>query len=87
MTQEFRSGLWIKDSNSFINVEHVLPDTSLSNIHIYEFDNNFHLRTITNAKKVAIKNLNGNLRMLIKQFLIKIKFLQIHSKVQIGNRL
>ena len=51
VTQEFRSGLWIKDGNSFINVEHVLPDTSLSNIHIYEFDGNFHLRTITNAKK------------------------------------
>ena len=55
VTQEFRSGLWIKDSNSFINVEHVLPDTSLSNIHIYEFDNNFHLRTITNAKKGNFK--------------------------------
>jgi lipopolysaccharide export system permease protein len=55
VTQEFRSGLWIKDSNSFINVEHVLPDTSLSNIHIYEFDNNFHLRTITNAKKANFK--------------------------------
>ena len=55
VTQEFRSGLWIKDSNSFINVEHVLPDTSLSNIHIYEFDNNFHLRTITNAKKGSFK--------------------------------
>jgi lipopolysaccharide export system permease protein len=55
VTQEFRSGLWIKDSNSFINVEHVLPDTSLSNIHIYEFDNNFHLRTITNAKKGIFK--------------------------------
>jgi len=51
VTQEFRSGLWVKDGNSFINVEHVLPDTSLSNIHIYEFDGNFHLRTITNAKK------------------------------------
>ena len=55
VTQEFRSGLWIKDSNSFINVEHVLPDSSLSNIHIYEFDNNFHLRTITNAKKANFK--------------------------------
>lgn len=53
--QEFKSGLWIKDSNSFINVEHVLPDSSLSNIHIYEFDQNFHLRTITNAKKGSFK--------------------------------
>jgi len=55
VTQEFKSGLWIKDSNSFINVENVLPDSSLSNIHIYEFDKNFHLRTITNAKKGKFK--------------------------------
>jgi len=56
VTQEFKSGLWIKDSNSFINVEHVLPDSSLSEIHIYEFDKNFHLRTITNAKKGSFKD-------------------------------
>lgn len=56
VAQEFKSGLWIKDSNSFVNVEHVLPDSSLENIHIYEFDKNFHLRTITNAKKGTFKN-------------------------------
>ena len=48
--QDFRSGLWVKDSNSFVNVEEVLPDTQLLNIHIYEFGPNFHLRVVTNAK-------------------------------------
>ena len=36
-------------------MEHVLPDSSLSDIHIYEFDKTFHLRTITNAKKGSFK--------------------------------
>ena len=56
VTQEFKSGLWIKDNNSFINIEHVLPDSSLSEIHIYEFDKTFRLRTITNDKKGSFKN-------------------------------
>lgn len=49
IAQEFRSGLWIKDGASFVNVEEVLPDTSLKNIHIYEFDAEFRLRTVSNA--------------------------------------
>ena len=55
ISQAMKSGLWIKDRNSFINIEHILPDASLSKIHIYEFDNNFKLRTITNAKKGNFK--------------------------------
>jgi lipopolysaccharide export system permease protein len=50
IAQDFRSGLWIKDGRSFVNVEEVLPDTTLLNVHIYEFDKDFHLRTISNAK-------------------------------------
>jgi lipopolysaccharide export system permease protein len=50
IAQDFRSGLWIKDGRSFVNVEEILPDTTLMNVHIYEFDKDFHLRTISNAK-------------------------------------
>jgi lipopolysaccharide export system permease protein len=50
IAQDFRSGLWVKDGNSFVNVEEVLPDAGLLNIHIYEFDKGFKLRTISNAK-------------------------------------
>ena len=49
--KEFRSGVWVKDERSFVNVKNVLPDTSLLNISIYEFDDNYHLRTITAAKR------------------------------------
>jgi lipopolysaccharide export system permease protein len=53
VTQDFRSGLWVKDGKSFVNVETVLPDASLLNVHIYEFDENFKLRSISNAKSGA----------------------------------
>jgi len=51
VSQEFKSGFWIKDGNNFVNIENVMPDASLRDIHIYEFDKDFDLRTITNAKK------------------------------------
>ena len=49
VSQEFKSGFWIKDGNNFVNIENVLPDASLEGINIYEFDRNFSLRTITRA--------------------------------------
>jgi len=48
--KEFRSGVWVKDEQSFVNVRNVLPDTSLSNISIYRFDDRYHLQSITNAR-------------------------------------
>lgn len=49
IAQEFKSGLWVKDGNSFVNVDDVLPDATLSKIIIYEFDNQFKLLNITYA--------------------------------------
>ena len=49
--REFRSGVWVKDERSFVNVKNVMPDTNLLNIDIYQFDETYHLRSITNAKK------------------------------------
>lgn len=51
--KEFRSGVWVKDARSFVNVKNVLPDTSLLNVSIYEFDDNYHLRAITAAKRAV----------------------------------
>ena len=56
IAQDFRSGLWVKDGKSFVNVETVLPDASLLNVHIYEFDENFKLRSISIAKKANFVN-------------------------------
>ncbi len=49
--KEFRSGVWVKDGRDFVNVKFVMPDTSLSNIDIYQFDDTYHLQSITNAKR------------------------------------
>lgn len=50
IVQDFMSGLWVKDGNSFVNVEEVLTDSTLLNVHIYEFDHTFKLRTSSDAK-------------------------------------
>jgi len=49
--KEFRSGVWVKDERSFVNVRNVMPDTSLVNIDIYRFDDSYHLKGITKAKR------------------------------------
>ena len=51
--KEFRTGVWVKDERSFVNVKNVLPDTSLLNISIYAFDESYHLRAITVARRAV----------------------------------
>jgi lipopolysaccharide export system permease protein len=51
--KEFRSGVWVKDEHSFINVKSVLPDTSLLDVYIYEFDESYHLHSITSAERAS----------------------------------
>ena len=51
--KEFRSGVWVKDERSFVNVKNVMSDTSLLNIDIYRFDDTYHLQTITKAKRAS----------------------------------
>ena len=38
VAQQFRSGLWVKDGSSFINVREVMPDNTLRGVEIYGFD-------------------------------------------------
>lgn len=47
--QGMRSGLWVKDERSFINVQTVLPDARLKGVRIYDFDENAKLRAVTDA--------------------------------------
>jgi lipopolysaccharide export system permease protein len=51
VAQEFRSGLWLKDDLSFVNVRELLPDTRLHKVRIYEFDGNYQLRSISEAEE------------------------------------
>ncbi|MDO8414519.1 MAG: LPS export ABC transporter permease LptG [Gallionellaceae bacterium] len=56
--KEFRSGIWVKDERSFINAKNILPDTSLLDVSIYEFDEHYHLRSITLAKHAVFMETN-----------------------------
>ena len=68
VAQDFRSGLWVKDGSSFVNVETVSADAGLLNIHIYEFDDAFRLRTITNAKSAHFTGDGWQLKQVSQTF-------------------
>jgi len=51
IVSQFRSGVWVKDGNNFINVEQVMPDNTLLNIYLYEFTDNQRLLSTTYAKR------------------------------------
>ncbi len=51
VSQEFRSGLWIKDGTAFVNVLEVTPSAGLKGVRIYEFDENYRLRTLRYAAR------------------------------------
>lgn len=50
VAQEFRSGLWVKDDQSFVNVSQVSPDATLTGVKIYEFDDKYVLKSIREAR-------------------------------------
>ncbi|MCE9641934.1 MAG: LPS export ABC transporter permease LptG [Betaproteobacteria bacterium] len=58
IAQEFRSGLWVKDDRSFVNVAQVLPDSVLQGVKIYEFDPDHRLRRISLAQRAEYRQGN-----------------------------
>ena len=71
IAQDFRSGLWVKDGKNFVNVEQVLPDAQLLNIHIYEFDENFQMKMVSQAKTGIFNGENWDLTDLTQTYLEK----------------
>ena len=51
VAREFRSGFWVKDDRSFVNIQDVTADTELLNLKIYEFDKAYRLSSISRAGK------------------------------------
>ena len=51
VAREFRSGFWVKDDRSFVNIQDVTPDTVLLNLKIYEFDPSYRLTAISRAER------------------------------------
>jgi lipopolysaccharide export system permease protein len=50
VAQQFRSGLWVKDGSTFINVREVMPDNTLRGIEIYGFETDGRLGWIRAAE-------------------------------------
>lgn len=51
VAQEFQTGLWAKDGRTFINIRELLPDASLVDVRLYEFDEDFRLRAMRRAER------------------------------------
>ncbi|MDY0074056.1 MAG: LPS export ABC transporter permease LptG [Thauera sp.] len=51
ISQQLRSGLWVKDGDLVINVRRMLPDRSMAETRLYEFDEDHALRSISEAKR------------------------------------
>lgn len=51
VAQEFRSGLWLKDDQSFVNVREILPDTTLLGVKIFEYDSGYRLKTVSYSER------------------------------------
>ena len=62
--KSFRSGIWARDDHSFINAKGMLPDDgALLNVSIYQFDGNYHLETITAAKRAVFLQTDESWRL------------------------
>jgi lipopolysaccharide export system permease protein len=77
VAQAFRSGLWVKDEESFVNVARVLYDATLQDVRIYEFDDQYRLRTISQAREG--KYLHSNLWRLTD--VVQTRFEDGHTSV------
>ncbi|MDR1853956.1 MAG: LPS export ABC transporter permease LptG [Azoarcus sp.] len=51
VSQQLRSGLWVKDGPRVINVRTVLPDRSMEKVRVYTFDDDGALASIAEAKR------------------------------------
>ena len=56
VAQQFRSGLWVKDGSSFINVREVMPDNTLRGVEIYGFNAEGRLDWIRAADQARWQN-------------------------------
>jgi len=51
VASDFHTGLWVKDDRRFVNVREVESDTnSLSDVRVFEFDDQYRLKSISFAK-------------------------------------
>jgi len=55
VAREFRSGFWVKDDRSFVNIQDVTAETELLNLRIYEFDTAYRLSAISRVERAVYR--------------------------------
>lgn len=53
VSQQLRSGLWVKDGHRVVNVHTLRPDRSMEQVRVYTFDDDGALRAIADAARGA----------------------------------
>lgn len=51
VAQEFRSGLWVKDGRSFVNIRSATPDARVEQLRVYQFDEQNRLQYVMEARQ------------------------------------
>ena len=64
-------GLWLRDKQSFVNIQEMLPDLSLLGIKIFEFDDEHHLRALAYSKRARFVDGTWQLRDVAQTFIEK----------------
>lgn len=62
VAQQFKSGFWFKQDQTYVNIRSVLGDLSIAGISIYEFDRDFRLRNVRTAESGTFTG-NGHWRL------------------------
>lgn len=65
--QALRTGMWVRDGRLFVNMQRVLPDTTLEKVKIFEFDDAHHLMSINMAQKGTYSSHHGWLLTDVQQ--------------------
>lgn len=55
-----RSGLWLKSGPRYVNISTVMPDFTLLDVHIHEFEGNELVKSIRASRAVRAGDLNSN---------------------------
>jgi len=64
-------GLWLRDGQSFVNIQEMLPDLSLLGIKIFEFDDKHHLRALAYSQRAKFVDGTWQLQDVAQTFIEK----------------
>lgn len=63
VSQQLRSGLWVKDGPRVVNVRTLLPDRSMERVRIFEFDDQQRMLSLSEAREGRYDAASGGWRL------------------------